>query len=70
LTAEDAGELREAILQAVIDHEAQPGRADAYGQRYTVDFPFEWQGNRAVIRSGWIIEHDSDVPRLITCYPL
>ncbi|WP_414153308.1 DUF6883 domain-containing protein [Nostoc commune] len=26
--------------------------------------------NSATIRSGWIIEEGSDIPRLTTCYPL
>jgi hypothetical protein len=70
MTADDADELRAALLQAAVTHEAQFGRRDDYGQRYTLDFPLEWRGRRAVIRSGWIIEHDSDTPRLTTCYPL
>ena len=35
-----------------------------------VDFLLEWRGKQAMIRSGWIIEHDSNTPRLTTCYPL
>lgn len=70
ITANDAEDLRSMLLQAVKTHDAQLGRRDAYGQRYIVDFPLEWQGKRAMIRSGWIIEHGSDMPRLTTCYPL
>jgi len=70
LTAEDAEALREVLLQIVKTHEARLGRRDTYGQRYLVDFTFEWRGRRATIRSGWIIEHGSDTPRLTTCYPL
>ena len=46
------------------------GRRDTYGQRYIIDFPLEWRGKRPLIRSGWIIEHGIDIPRLTTCYPL
>jgi hypothetical protein len=70
MTANDAAELRDALLQAIQANDAQLGRRDDYGQRYTVDFLLEWGGRQALIRSGWIIEHDSDTPRLITCYPL
>lgn len=70
ITASDAEDLRSMLLQAVKTHDAQLGRRDAYGQRYIVDVPLEWQGKRAMIRSGWIIEHGSDTPRLTTCYPL
>ena len=70
ITVNDAGELRDFLLQAVKTNEAQLGRRDAYGQRYIVDFPIDWRGKRTLIRSGWIIEHGTDTPRLTTCYPL
>jgi len=70
MTADHAEDLREMLLQIVKTHDAKLGRRDAFGQRYTVDFPFEWRGKRAIIRSGWIVEYDSQIPRLATCYPL
>ena len=70
MTAADADALRTLLLDAVQAVDAQVGRRDAYGQRYTVDFPVEWHGRRATVRSGWIIEHGSDTARLTTCYPL
>jgi hypothetical protein len=66
----DAEALRDALLQAVKTHDAKLGRRDGYGQRYIVDFTLEWRGKRALIRSGWIIEHGSDTPRLTSCYPV
>jgi len=70
MTAYDAEQLRRELLRVVKTHDATMGRRDAYGQRYLIDFLFEWQGKQAMIRSGWIIEWDSDTPRLTTCYPL
>jgi len=70
MTALDAEALRELLLKAVKVHEAQVGYLDAYGQRYAVAVPVEWRGKRAIIRSGWIIEHGSTVPRLTSCYVL
>ena len=70
MTKDDAGDLRDALLQAVKTQEAKLGRRDGYGQRYTVGFTLEYHGKRAMIRSGWIIEHGSDTPRLTSCYPL
>ncbi len=70
MIADDAEDLRDALLQAVKTHEAQFGLRDAYGQRYIVDFMLAWRGKQAMIRSAWIVEHDSDTPRLTTCYPL
>jgi hypothetical protein len=70
MTAEDAEDLRALLLQAVKTFDAQAGRRDAYRQRYTVDFLLAWHEKQAIVRSGWIIEHDADIPRLTTCYLL
>jgi len=70
MQAQHANELREILLQVVQSSDAVLGRRDGYGQRYVIDFMMEWRGKRAMVRSGWIIEHDSDTPRLTTCYPL
>lgn len=69
MTADDAEELRQILLEVVIDHEAVPGRSDNFGQRYSIDFTLHWKNKSAIVRSGWIIEHGSNVPRLTTCYP-
>ncbi|MBE9019069.1 hypothetical protein C7Y66_16620 [Chroococcidiopsis sp. CCALA 051] len=70
ITIDDAEDLRQILLEVVKTYEAQLGRCDGFGQRYTLDFSVEWQNRSATIRSGWIVEHDSDIPRLTTCYPL
>jgi hypothetical protein len=70
MTATNAEELRQILLEVIQTHEAQLGRRDEFGQRYRLDFSIEWQNRRATLRSGWIIEPDSDLPRLTTCYPL
>ena len=70
LSADDAPTLRNALLEIVKSQDAQLGLRDDFGQRYTVDFLFELRARQAMIRSGWIIEYDSDRPRLTTCYPL
>jgi len=70
MTVNDAEVLRQILLEVVITHEAQLGRQDEFGQRYTVDFILEWQNRRATVRSGWILESGSFPPRLTTCYPL
>ena len=70
ITVDDVQDLYRALLEMIRTQDAQLGLRDEYGQRYTVDFLFEWGGKQVIIRSGWIIEHDSDTPRLTTCYPL
>ena len=67
---DDAEALRKVLLQAVKTCHARLGQEDVYGQRYTIDFVCEWQGRQATIRSGWIIDRGSDIPRLVTAYPL
>jgi hypothetical protein len=64
IVASDAEELLNALLNAVKKHDVQLGRRDAFGQRYILDFVLEWRGQRTMLRSGWIIEHGTDAPRL------
>ncbi len=66
----EAEELQTILLQVVKTAEASLGRRDSYGQRYIVEFPLNWHGKESVIRSGWIMEHGTETPRLTTCYPL
>jgi hypothetical protein len=70
MTADDADDLRDFLLQAATTHDAQLGSKDDYGQRYMVDFQVVWRGKRATIRSGWILENGSEVPRLTSCFVL
>ncbi len=70
MTVDDAEELRQVLLAVIKTNEARLGRHDEFGQRYTLDFTIEWQNRNATLRSGWIIEHGSKLPKLTTCYPL
>lgn len=70
LTADDAEILKTRLLEAVQTSDAEIGKLDEYGQRYTVDFEFEWSGKQLEIRSGWIIKSDRTTPELTTCFPL
>ncbi|WP_009634274.1 DUF6883 domain-containing protein [Synechocystis sp. PCC 7509] len=70
MTANDAENLRQILLEVIKTHEAKLGRQDEFGQRYTLDFQLEWQDRRGIVRSGWMIEQSFDIPKLTTCYPL
>jgi hypothetical protein len=70
MNVDDADDLRQILLTVVITHEARVQRHDEFGQRYTLDFSLEWQNKTAILRSGWIIEDGSEIPKLTTCYPL
>ncbi len=70
MTADHAEELQQILLKMVKTSAVCLGRQDTFGQRYTLDLSLEWQSRNVILRSGWIIEHDSTIPRLTTCYPL
>ena len=70
MKVDDADDLRQILLTVVITHQARLQRQDEFGQRYTLDFAIEWQNKTAILRSGWIIEDGSEIPKLTTCYPL
>ncbi len=70
MNSNDAEELRNAILEAVRKQDAQLAEKDAYGQRYTLDFTLNWRDKQATIRSAWIIETNTDIPKFTTAFPL
>jgi uncharacterized protein DUF6883 len=70
ITLKDAESLQRAILEAVPEGECTMGELDYYGQRYTVDCRIMYGAAEAVVRTGWIVRHDEDFPRLTTCYVL
>lgn len=67
-TADDAGELRAALLSAALSEEAVPMENDEYGERYMLDFRIETEAGTATVRSGWIVRHEDEVPRLTSCW--
>jgi hypothetical protein len=66
----EAEELQNALLQAVKLYDATPGKSNQQGQKYTIDFPLVRLDKRALIRSAWIVRHEENFPRLVTCYVL
>lgn len=70
LTANDAEELRQTLLNIVRTHEAVMVDQDKYGKRYVIDFTMKRSIRTARVRSSWIIRNDEDFPRLTSCYIL
>lgn len=70
LTAEDAEEVREALLSAAVSEEANPVEEDRYGKRYVLDFEMKTETGTATVRSGWIVRRDEDFPRFTSCWVL
>ena len=62
--------LRDALLTAARDREANAMERDDYGQRYVLDFEMTTARGQAKVRSSWIVRSGEDVPRLTTCYVL
>jgi hypothetical protein len=62
--------LLDALRVAAKTDQALEGKSDQYGDRFTVDFELVGPKGKALVRSGWIIHHGEDRPRLITCYIL
>ncbi|SRR5258707_5309093 len=72
MSRDDAEELRQLILQAILTEEAIEQEPTEYGRRFVVDFEIE-RGRgiilfKAVVRTAWIIRNDEDFPRLTTCF--
>lgn len=68
LTANDAETLRVYLLEIAQTHEAQSATEGSYGQIYRIDLPFTWNGVTENVRVTWIIRHDEDYPRLVSCF--
>jgi len=68
ITIENAEELRSSLLEAVQRYDAIVGKSNLQGQKYIIEFPMARMNKTATVRSGWIIRHNEDFPRLVTCY--
>ena len=70
MTAADAAELREAILEAVLRVDAMETDSDEFGRRFVADFTLSHRGRTAEIRTAWIERRREGFPRLTSCYVL
>ena len=62
--------LIEQIRRAILRHEAVFLRQDRYGRHYRVDLTLEGPRGTGRVRTGWLYDRGSDVPRLTTAYVL
>jgi hypothetical protein len=65
----------QALAQALLNHAAEHGifkeEATPFGVRYVIEGPLTAaDGRRPNLRSIWFIDTDTDIPRLMTAYPL
>jgi hypothetical protein len=68
LTVDDAEAFRAYLLEIVKTHDARPATEGDYGQIYRIDLALTWNGITANVRITWIIRHDEDYPRLVSCF--
>lgn len=68
LTAADADWLRDQILAAVFEADAEETEPSAHGRRYVVHFPLMTDVGTAVVRTTWIVRNGEEIPRLTSCY--
>jgi len=67
-TAENADDLRAALLTAAAAAEAQPAASDRFGDRYVLEFEIKGPRGAGVVRSTWIVRRGESSPRLTSCF--
>jgi hypothetical protein len=67
-TAENADDLRTALLTAAATAEAQPAASDRFGDRYVLEFEINGPRGAGVVRSTWIVRRGESSPRLTSCF--
>ena len=68
LTHEDAGWLRNEILDGVLATPAHPGQISEFGEHYVVDLAIATLSGSATVRTAWIVRRGETFPRLASCY--
>lgn len=68
ITADDAGWLRERILEAAWNGEAVSRPPSVFGEIFAVDILIERGEHKALVRTAWIVDYGKDFPRLTSCY--
>ena len=65
----NADHLIVQIQEKLSASEAVMGKLDMYGQRFTVDIEVTGPNRKtAIVRTGWILEPNTEVPRMTTIF--
>jgi hypothetical protein len=69
-TRDNYEQLLEQIVRQALEAEAIYQLTDQHGNRYQVDLEIIGiqEGQKEIVRTGWIVEHQSDTARLITLF--
>src|SRR5438046_2361377 len=68
ITASHALLLADALAAGARDGHARIKEESTDAVKYEIEWPMTGPTGSAIVRSGWIIEKGSDIPRLVTCY--
>ncbi len=68
LKKDSSAYLINAIAEAVLFNDAVKQSTSIFGTKYTVDFELTFENKTAKVRTGWIVDNEFNIPRLITCY--
>jgi hypothetical protein len=69
ITSSNQQVLRDAILEAAVNSDDVEALGDnGHGMVYVLRFSLTAANRTAMILTAWIIRHEEDFPRLITCY--
>jgi hypothetical protein len=61
-------ELKEGILNKILESEAIQTEINQYGVLYVVDVNIKNPPKEAIVKTSWIVRKDEDFPRLTSCY--
>jgi hypothetical protein len=63
--------LAEALLAHAAEHEVAKLESTPFGTRYVIEGGLTTPDGRApIVRVVWFIENDTEIPQLVTAYPL
>lgn len=67
-TAENADQLRAALLAGAGTADAHPAASDQFGTRYMLEFEIIGPRGAGIVRSTWIVRRGEIIPRLTSCF--
>jgi hypothetical protein len=66
LDTNDAAIIQQQIREGVREGTPILGKADQYGQRWSVDVPLTGPNGTIIVRTAWILDAGSTTPRMVT----
>ncbi|MFY1615877.1 DUF6883 domain-containing protein [Micromonospora sp. WMMD736] len=66
LGPDDADVIIQQIREGILASKPLPGKADDFGQRWSVDLPLTGPDGTITVRTAWILENGASAPRMVT----